>query len=383
MSNTDFERSEFDLRHKRARQAMEKAGIDLLIATSPASINYLVGSRSKAYLGFQCLLFPLAPGKNTLLAKKTELAEHLDLSIADECVGHGGPAPEDPVVVLHRLLKERDYGRLRVGLEMPAFYLRPQHYQQIKDLLEDRLVDATSLLEELKFVKSPKEIEYIKRAASMADAGLRAGLAAMKPGRTEFEVVAEINRAVTALGSDQTASPVNMISGERCCYPHGLPTERTLVEGDFVNIEFGAAYRRYCSTIGRQYSIGLPTPRMQEIYDAARAATDACIAAMGPGVPLTVPHEAAKKEIDDRGFGAFRLHTTGYGVAAAFPPSWMDTIQMFDNDPRILEPGMMLSVEPPIFIHSERLGARVIENVLITENGHEVLSRETRDLIVI
>jgi Xaa-Pro aminopeptidase len=108
MTNTDFDRSEFDLRHKRARQAMEKAGIDLLIATSPSSINYLVGSRSKAYLGFQCLLFPLAPGKNTLLAKKTELAEHLDLSIADECVGHGGPAPEDPMVVLHRLLKERD-----------------------------------------------------------------------------------------------------------------------------------------------------------------------------------------------------------------------------------------------------------------------------------
>jgi len=103
---------------------------------------------------------------------------------------------------------------------------------------------------------------------------------------------------------------------------------------------------------------------------------------MRPGVPTTVPHEAAKRAIARRGFDEFRLHTTGYGIAPGFPPSWQENIQMFPNDAHVLEPGMVLSVEPPVFVHPERLGARLVDNVLITETGNLVLSQISRDLIV-
>ena len=76
-----------------------------------------------------------------------------------------------------------------------------------------------------------------------------------------------------------------------------------------------------------------------------------------------------------------RLHTTGYGIAPGFPPAWQETIQMFGGSPYTLEAGMVLSVEPPIFIPEEGIGARVIDNILIKEDGAEILSGFMRDLI--
>jgi Xaa-Pro dipeptidase len=148
-----------------------------------------------------------------------------------------------------------------------------------------------------------------------------------------------------------------------------------------MHIEYGAAYKRYCATIGRQLCLGAPTPRMSEIYQVVRDACDACIAEIAAGVPAVAPHEAAKKVIADAGMDQYRLHTTGYGIAPGFPPAWGEDIHMFGDSTYTLEAGMVVSIEPPVFIHAEKLGARIIDNVLVTETGCELLSGFTRDLI--
>ena len=153
--------------------------------------------------------------------------------------------------------------------------------------------------------------------------------------------------------------------------------------GDFMHVEFGASYRRYAATIARQLCLGRPTPRMREIYQVARDACDACIAAIEPGVSCRIPHQAAAEVIANAGMDDYRLHTTGYGIAPGYPPSWGELIHFMSDSSYTLEPGMVLSVEPPIFIHEERLGARIIDNVLVTEEGCEILSRFSRDLIEI
>jgi Xaa-Pro dipeptidase len=150
-----------------------------------------------------------------------------------------------------------------------------------------------------------------------------------------------------------------------------------------MHIEYGATYRRYCVTIGRQLCLGEPTPRMREIYQVVRNACDACIAEIRSGVPARRPHEAAKRVIADAGMDRYRVHTTGYGIAPGFPPSWGEHIHLFADSTYTLEAGMVVSVEPPIMIHEERLGARIIDNVLVTDSGAEILSGFTRDLILI
>ena len=153
--------------------------------------------------------------------------------------------------------------------------------------------------------------------------------------------------------------------------------------GDFGSVEYGSTYKRYTATIGRQFSIGPPTPRMRELYELVRRASDACIAEIRAGVPAVVPHEAAKRVIADAGLDHGRVHTSGYGLAPGFPPSWGEPLHMLDGSPYSLQAGMVVTVEPPVFLGNEHLGARIIDNVLVTEHGAELLSRYSRDLIVI
>jgi Xaa-Pro dipeptidase len=192
-----------------------------------------------------------------------------------------------------------------------------------------------------------------------------------------------IYHALLTAGSGLAASPINLVSGERSCFSHGAPTDRRLRHGDFGNVEYGATFKRYTATIGRQFSIGPPTPRMRELYAVVRAAADACIAQIRAGVPAVLPHEAAKRVIQEAGFDHGRIHTSGYGLAPGFPPTWGEPLHMFGGSTYTLRAGMVVTVEPPVFLGDERLGARIIDNVLVTEDGAELLSRLSRDLLVI
>jgi Xaa-Pro dipeptidase len=147
-------------------------------------------------------------------------------------------------------------------------------------------------------------------------------------------------------------------------------------------VEFGAAYKRYTKTMGRQISLGAPSARMKEIYGIVQRAGDAMISAIRAGVPAVVPHEAAKRVIAEAGYDRYRIHTSGYGIAPGFPPAWGEPVNMFGGSKDVLQAGMVLSIEPPIFIGEEKIGARIIDNVIVTERGCERLSRHSRDLIV-
>ncbi len=120
---------------------------------------------------------------------------------------------------------------------------------------------------------------------------------------------------------------------------------------------------------------------MLEIYDVVRRASDSCIAAIRDGVPAVVPHEAARRVIVDAGMEQGRVHTSGYGLALGFPPSWGEPLHMLDKSNYVLKAGMVVTIEPPVFLGEEFLGARIIDNVLVTKDGCELLSRSSRDLI--
>jgi Xaa-Pro dipeptidase len=267
---------------------------------------------------------------------------------------------------------------------VPAYYLHPHHYERIRQVLGSNLVqEATNLVHDLSLVKSSTEISYIRRAATIADEAMLAFTNGLLPGRSELNVAGDVYAALFANGSGLSASPINIVSGERSCYSHGAPTERVLIDGDFGSVEYGATYRRYTATIGRQFCLGQPTQRMVELYEVVRRACDASIAEIRDGAPAIAPHEAAKRVIGAAGLEHGRVHTTGYGLAPGFPPTWGEPVHMIGGSDYILRAGMVLSVEPPIFLGEERLGARIIDNVLVTEAGCELLSRFSRDLIVV
>lgn len=383
MSKHDFSLAEFESRRARAREAIAAAELDWFVAFHPVSIRWLTGSDAKSYQEFQCLLISAQPGPICVLARDGEGNEFRDDALVDQIHTWGGGKPEDPIAAFEKLAKSLGVVGARVGMEVPGYYLHPHHYVRMKQLLGDALTEATTLIHDLTLVKSAAELRYIGDAARIADVAMGRFVNSLQEGRTELEIAGEVYHALLTHGSGLAASPINLVSGERSCFSHGAPTDRRLRRGDFGNVEFGATFKRYTSTIGRQFCLGPPTARMQELYDLARRASDACIAEIRPGVLARTPHEAAKRVIAGAGLEDARVHLSGYGLAPGFPPSWAEPIHLFGDSRYTLQAGMVLTVEPPVFLKDERLGARLIDNVRVTDDGAELLSGFSRDLIAV
>lgn len=384
MSKHDFSEAEFSSRRSRVRDAIANAGLDWLLLFHPVSIHWLTGSDAKSYQEFQCLLISATPGPVVVLTREGERNEFLEDALVDRLETWGGGEPEDPIVAFERLARSLELNRARVGMEVPAYYLHPHHYVRIKQVLGNALAaETTDLVHDLKLVKSPTELEYIRRASRIADEAMTIFAASLVPGRSELAVAGNVYQALMKAGSGLAASPINLVSGERSCFSHGAPSARLLQHGDFGSVEYGSTYKRYTATIGRQFSIGPPTARTRELYDVVRRASDACIAEISAGVHAAVPHEAARRVIAEAGLDRCRVHTTGYGLAPGFPPTWGEPLHLFGGSRYTLQAGMVVTVEPPVFIGEEHLGARLIDNVLVTEQGAELLSQFSRELIVI
>lgn len=362
---------------------MEPLGLDWLVLFHPISIHWLTGSDAKSYQEFQCLFFAAKAEPLNMLARAGEVAELRDDALIDEVVGWGGGVAEDPIPHFARIADRLGLRQARVGIEVPAYYLHPHHYLAIRDHLGSALVaEPSNLVHDLKLVKSPAEIAHIRQAARMADQAMAVLARSLAVGLSELSLAGTVMEALLSQGSGIAASPINLVSGERSGFSHGAPTTRILQDGDFGSVEYGATWKRYTATIGRQFVLGRPTSRMQELFDVVRRASDACIASIRAGVPATVPHEAARRVIADAGLDTHRVHTTGYGLAPGFPPSWGEPLHLLNDSPYTLEAGMVITVEPPVFIAEERLGARLIDNVLVTKDGCERLTRFSRELMV-
>ena len=383
MSKRDFTLEEFAARRGRVRDAVAAAGLDWLVMFHPVSIHWLTGSDAKSYQEFQCLLLSAREGPLTILTREGERNEYRDDTLVDEIYTFGGGENEDGFAAFAKLATSLGLPGSRVGMEVPAYYLHPHDYVRLKAYFGAALVaEPTSLVHDLKLVKSPAELRYIRAAARKADVAMAAFADGLREGRSEIALAGDIHAALLAEDSVLAASPINLVSGERAGFSHGAPSERRLRRGDAGNVEYGATHRRYTSTIGRQFNVGPPGTRTRELYDVVRRACDACIAEIRDGVPAVQPHDAAKRVIGDAGMERYRVHTSGYGLAPGFPPTWGEPMHMIGGSTYMLRAGMVVSVEPPVFIGEEYLGARIIDNVLVTMTGAELLSTYSRDIIV-
>lgn len=384
MSKHDFVPAEFADRLARLREAIGAAGLDWLLVLHPVSIRWLIGQDTKSYTVFQCLPVSARPGPLVVFTRGTERIEFEADTMADGMRLYNGAEPEDPMEAFGRFADELGLKGARLGMEVPGAYLQPAHYVRLKAMLGDALVqEPCGILMALRAVKSPAEIAYIREAAAIGETALRALLAEVREGASELELAAAAYHALLRNGSGLPASTMNLMTGERSAYALGGPTERRMKPGDTGLVEMGAARRRYTATLGRQWNLGEPSARLRGLHDVMLRASDACMAEMRAGVPAVVPHDAAKRVIADAGLDRFRAHTTGYGMAPGFPPSWGESPNMFGGSADVLRAGMVVSVEPAVFLAEERLGVRLIDNVLVTDTGIEVLSRMPRDLVVV
>jgi Xaa-Pro dipeptidase len=241
-----------------------------------------------------------------------------------------------------------------------------------------RLTAVEPWLPELRMAKDEAEIASMRRAVEIAERAMQRILdnGAIRPGRTELEVAADLQIAMLREGGQGEAFPPIVVAGPNSASPHVSPSQRPLAEGDLVIVDWGTTYEGYRSDITRTFVLGAPTPEMVQIHDAVLAANQSGRLAVRPRTPAQEVDRAARRAITLAGYGEYFIHRTGHGLGLEThePP------YMVEGNLDLLKPGMTFTVEPGIYLPGVG-GVRIEDDVVVTEDGSETLTSLPRELL--
>lgn len=270
----------------------------------------------------------------------------------------------------------------RLGLKTIAFekdYVTYARWEKLKERFSGQeLIGVSGWVEELRAVKSEQEIEFIAKAQSIADEAFSRLLPLIKPGVTEIDLALELESTMRKLGSEGVAFPFIVVSGVRSSLPHGVPTRKQLEPGDFVTLDFGARCNGYCSDMTRTVVVGHASDKHKEIYDVVLRAQLAALEVIRPGIPAREVDLAGRRVIEEAGYGEYFGHGIGHGVGLNVHEK--PAVGKTSED--MLEPGMVITVEPGIYIPGFG-GVRIEDLVVVTEDGKKNLTSSQKQLIVV
>lgn len=368
---------EFQGRVDRLRAHMVAAGIDLVILTKPEHYNYFSGYDPTSVFYFQALLVSSRPDAPALVVNKAEELLYLETSWVDDAVRIW--TFEDHVQKTVDAARERGWldGVSRIGLNLDSYYLSAKNYLALAAALPGaELVDVTKAIDDLRIVKSPAEIGYLRKAAHVADLGVTAGIHAVRSGATDREVMAAVQHAVSLNGGEFPAYPT--LADARGTL-HGTPIGKILSSGDTVYLEVSGVVRRYHCNISRTISVGAPSPELQELYDVVRESYFAGLDEMRPGKTVADIVNAVGRTRDR--FEQYTWGRFGFSMEIAYPPIWIGGLSLMTGDEHVLEPGMVITLEPGLAYYEGRT-MMLGNNVLITEHGPEELNNVPFELFV-
>jgi Xaa-Pro dipeptidase len=241
-----------------------------------------------------------------------------------------------------------------------------------------QVVATEPWLPRLRARKDETELAHMRHAVAIAERALQRLLdeRAIRPGRTEQQVAADLKIALLQEGGQEEAFSPIVVAGPNTAAPHAGPSERPLAEGDLVILDWGATYQGYRSDITRTFVLSIPTAEMERIYDAVLAANQAGRLAARAGMPAQEVDRIARRSITLAGYGDHFLHRTGHGLGLEThePP------YMVEGNLDLLEPGMTFTVEPGIYLPGVG-GVRIEDDVVITPEGAETLTSLPRQLV--
>ncbi|GGJ18232.1 M24 family metallopeptidase [Neoroseomonas lacus] len=362
-----FPAAEYQARQARVRQALVARGLDAAIFTGPENIFWLTSQQTPGYYTFQCLILPVA-GEPIFLLRELELTNFLRNSFVTAFETYGdGVAPAG---LLLAALDRLGLSRKRIAIEKGGWFLPISFYESLVEALPERPDDATGIVEQMRRVKSPGELAAIERAVAQSDAGMRAGLAAIRPGATENDIVAAMMQAAIAGGAEYMGMEPLVSSGPRSGVPHATWRRRRLEAGDAVFLEMSGCSDRYHSGLMRTAWLGEPPTLARDLERVVLAALEAAIGVAGPGRSCAEVHHAAQTVIDAAGMTDRYRKRSGYSLGVSFAPDWGEwqVMSLFDGVDVELEPGMCFHI--PITLREwGAFTVGISESIVIAEGG--------------
>jgi Xaa-Pro dipeptidase len=368
-----FSMSEYRARLQAVRGQMQSRGLDLLIVTTPENMYYITGYSGLGFYTYQALLLPLE-GEAAMVTRHLEADNVRWTSWLETTYDYRDE--EDPEALTKQALSDMGMDKGRIGVEKNCWWLTIESYENLVSLMSDaEFIDATGTVEQLRLIKSEKEIEYTRRAASAAGEAMHSVLEAIQEGVPDSELAAVIYATRTRAGSEYVADIPLCPTGPKSGLAHATWEGRKIENGDVIFLEFGAAVERYHAGLMRSAVIGSPSALVQRAAEASMTALTRAIEAMKPGVTAGELDDIARHITTQAGLSEYHHHRLGYHIGIAFPPVWVQrsVFSLNTGVPDLLKPGMIFHLVPALLIPGVG-GIGNSETVLVTEDGAERLT---------
>lgn len=366
----------FIQRQTRLASALASSKFSALALNPGPSLIYLTG------LHFHLMERPVvaifSPGHPpTLIIPELEAAKVSELPYLLNVFTYGED-PEKWHEIFSQAARTASISGKTVGVEPTR--LRLLEFRLLKKAAGNaRFQSAESVISELRIRKDESEIAALRQAAVIAQKALQATLPSVKPGLTERQIAAMLTIQLYQQGSDPEFSFTPIVSsGPNSANPHAVPSDRELQAGDLLVIDWGAMSQGYTSDITRTFAIGEVDDELSKIAQIVDRSNAAARRMVRPGIKAEEIDHTARRVIEEAGYGAYFIHRTGHGLGM----EGHETPYIRAGNQLILEPGMVFTIEPGIYLPG-RGGVRIEDDIVVRDDGGESLTDLPRQLITL
>ncbi len=373
-----FPQAEYDQRVARARKLLAAAGIDVMVVTGPENIFYLTGQQTPGYYTFQALVLPVE-GEPAFVVRQLEYFNFIaNTFITNAEIYQDG---DQPVNFLVNVIKARGWASKRIAIDKRGWFLPVATYEALCDKLGP-ILDGAGIIEQLRIVKSSAELEKIATAASYVEAGMRAGLAAVKAGASENDFVSAMVGTAIAAGSEYVGMEPLVSAGRRSGVPHGTWRRGKLAADEPVFLEMAACHDRYHAALMRCAWFGTMPQQAIDMEKTCQDGLRAAMDAIHPGAACEAPHVACQQVIDRAGYTDNFRKRAGYSIGIAFAPDWGEggILSLYTGVTTELRPGMTFHIPVALRVFGQ-FTVGVSETVVVTETGCRALSAIGRPIL--
>lgn len=393
-----FTHEEYRGRLTRIRERMAAENIELLFLTSPEAINYVSGYQCEWYQAQSPRQWPATSGiaihvdHDRFIHFDTEREQILAryCSVAEDIRIFPPGSMRDGTAFIVEQLKAEGWLPATVGMELWSY--RPNRV--LSHRTEDHftaagaaVVDASQIVRELRWVKSAAEMACIVEAARIADIGLIAAQAELRPGVTELEVYGAMVHAMAAAGGENPGITQPVLSGKKSCAAHAMSSRRVMQAGDIVLVDCSGVFKRYHCNMARTFSLGEPAADVKEQTDKAVGSMKLLGELIRPNLPVRELYETMKAYYEEVGIWRDRGFIGGYEMGIAFPPDWVGNfiydVNSDENIDRVFEPGTVVNYENQFFL-PRRVGLYfMIETLAFFDDEARLMSTVPYGLTVV
>ncbi|MDN6322614.1 MAG: Xaa-Pro peptidase family protein, partial [Halomonas sp.] len=359
----------------KVRHAMTQQAFDALLLTDPADINYLTGYHTFEVSVHACLV--CTQERLVLQVASIETGAAVVTAQVDEIIGYRWENLDEIIAPLADLLTHCQ----KIGIDGWSSGLRFGGMDALLQTIgRERFCEAGALVDAIRIVKSPAELEMLQESARITALGLETAIQSIRPGMTDNDIAAIGAKALLENGSEFMSLQPIVTSGHRIGVIHVNHKRRVIQPNEPVFLEFGAAYHRYTAPMMRTAVTGAPSPALSATRDLCRSIFEALCDAMRPGHTFDTAAQAADALLAPKRDQYFFSGVFGYAVGAQFPPSWVEgTGFIAKGQARTFEANMVFHLPLCLRVPGE-WGVGISDTVVVTEQGAKPLTNNNWQL---